>query len=509
MSLPPAPQDISAHPKAGSVVDPSDRVAKESDVDRKIRLYGVVEAFRQGRMPDNAQIDETLNYVVANSPVDLDKLSPDGRKLIQDSREIVETARLMVKEKNADELFQHFVWHTRDVSLESAKKDPSQMAPIDREKFTDDGQTAVRHLRTILSLVMTNSEVRKLLSDFSLIGRDLLTKGASKGVEQLRPDPDRLARVDEAAPQDQFITKGNRPVGPNETPVLEANVPGTDTTIEQHPRADDATVKTGNGDVKSSSEAAAEARDQGRNVRGDAKERFSQEASNVRDDAADTADAESPSETESKKAGFKDRMRGYRDGLSDRIPQQHRDRANDHWERGRKYLAEEYFPEERRDQFIFRGKKVIIECQKHDDYQEAIKWLLSFIEEYAGHGRHIAGHGKDSGDTLTKDPALRQATGELRTLLERFANGKSMNVVFDAINALIDDAQRDAEFRAWFKRVDAFIRKCLLEAGYVLEEDCNREGEEIRQDGRKFWDDKYKSHFDNLFNAARVDRWWG
>jgi hypothetical protein len=39
---------------------------------------------------------------------------------------------------------------------------------------------AVRHLRTILSLVLTNSEVRKLLSDFSLIGRDLLTRGASK-----------------------------------------------------------------------------------------------------------------------------------------------------------------------------------------------------------------------------------------------------------------------------------------------------------------------------------------
>jgi hypothetical protein len=83
-------------------------------------------------------------------------------------------------------------------------------------------------------------------------------------------------------------------------------------------------------------------------------------------------------------------------------------------------LSEEYFPEERRDQFIYRGKKVfwfpfvfdnsplltlrlqvIIECQKHDDYQESIKWLLSYAEEYAGHGKKIAGHGKDSHAALT------------------------------------------------------------------------------------------------------------
>ncbi|KIJ60506.1 hypothetical protein HYDPIDRAFT_170143 [Hydnomerulius pinastri MD-312] len=209
----------------------------------------------------------------------------------------------------------------------------------------------------------------------------------------------------------------------------------------------------------------------------------------------------SSEEVEAKKQGFKDRIKGVRDGISDRLPQQHKDRANEHFERGRKFLAEEYFPEERRDQFIYRGKKVIIECQKHDDYQDAMKWLLSFAEEYAGHGQTMTGKGKESGGAITGDPALRQSTSELRQLLERFANEKSMNGIFDAANALIDDARRDEEFRSWFKRLDTFIRKLLLEAGYVLEDDCNREGREIRESGRTFWDEKYRGHFDNLFNS--------
>jgi len=41
------------------------------------------------------------------------------------------------------------------------------------------------------------------------------------------------------------------------------------------------------------------------------------------------------------------------------IPQQHKDKAHDHIERGKAFLTE-YFPEERLDQFIFRGKKVSI-----------------------------------------------------------------------------------------------------------------------------------------------------
>lgn len=59
-----------------------------------MRLYGVIQAFRAGRMPDNAQIDQTLQYFINSSPVDLNKLSPDGRKLIDDIRAILETVRV-------------------------------------------------------------------------------------------------------------------------------------------------------------------------------------------------------------------------------------------------------------------------------------------------------------------------------------------------------------------------------------------------------------------------------
>ena len=107
---------------------------------------------------------------------------------------------------------------------------------------------------------------------------------------------------------------------------------------------------------------------------------------------------------------------------------------------------------------------------------------------------------------LAKDPALHQATKEIRTLLERFANGQSLEIIINAIDGLIQDARHDEDFRHWFSSVDAYSRKVLLEPGYVLEDSCNTEGRELRESGRRFYDDKYKAHFDGLFES--IGQWF-
>jgi hypothetical protein len=72
-------------------------------------------------MPDNKQIYEMPRSVKTTSLVDINQLSPDGRKLIQDAHNVIEPTRLMVQVKNADESFQNFVWRTKDVDVSQAK----------------------------------------------------------------------------------------------------------------------------------------------------------------------------------------------------------------------------------------------------------------------------------------------------------------------------------------------------------------------------------------------------
>ena len=46
---------------------------------------------------------------------------------------------------------------------------------------------------------------------------------------------------------------------------------------------------------------------------------------------------------------------------------------------------------------VNRTEKAILECQKHNNYQESIRWLLGIFEEYGKHGKHIAGVVKEAG----------------------------------------------------------------------------------------------------------------
>lgn len=68
-------------------------------------------------------------------------------------------------------------------------------------------------------------------------------------------------------------------------------------------------------------------------------------------------DLQNGADPEEKKKGLLSKVKGFRNDLTNRVPQEHKDKANEHFTRGKQFLSEEYFPEERRDQFIFRGKK--------------------------------------------------------------------------------------------------------------------------------------------------------
>ncbi|CAH7668783.1 hypothetical protein BY996DRAFT_4533336, partial [Phakopsora pachyrhizi] len=59
--------------------------------------------------PSNAQIDKTLAYAIDHSPIEEERLSPDGKQLIQDFSDIIETSQVMVQKKNSDKLMQNFL----------------------------------------------------------------------------------------------------------------------------------------------------------------------------------------------------------------------------------------------------------------------------------------------------------------------------------------------------------------------------------------------------------------
>ena len=90
-----------------------------------------------------------------------------------------------------------------------------------------------------------------------------------------------------------------------------------------------------------------------------------------------------------------------------------------------------------------------------------------------------------------------------KTLLERFANSTSMDDIFDSLETIYKDADKDPELKGWFKNVNTFIRKCLQEQGFIMEEACNREWNSLYDHGRYLLRDRYKSHTNRILDEIK------
>jgi len=502
--LPQAHKDISSHPGSMGVTAPVDPKAKQNDIERKMQAYGVVQGFREGKYPSNKQIDETLQYTLHHSPVDQKKLSHEGRELIEDVQSIIETARRMVMEKNDDELFQNFLWETRQV--DSQKVNPASSAggtgvgaPVAKDDVKEDANQAAVHLKTLGKLIFTNSEVRKLLKDVGLLARDVAADAAQKTAEKARPDEEELRRADEPAPDNQWVGKDGETRGPNESAPDTGLAEKRDQAINKKDELKEKAQQKANEAQNEAQKHGEETRDRMQSATANAPGDSSSGPSREEREAAQREGRQIKDE---KKEQAKNVVSDKFNQAKDKIPQEHKDRARETRDRTKNYLKEK-FPEERRDRFIYRLKKVLVEQQRHKDYQEAVDFFLDRAENYHGAAKDVASQSGSHVATVRDDPAYTRAEQNLRTLLERFANNTSMQPIFDSVNQIYEDARNDDDLRSWFHELNTYIRNVVAEPGYVMQDECDREGRRLRENGKGFFNERYRGHREAFTNSVQ------
>ena len=91
----------------------------------------------------------------------------------------------------------------------------------------------------------------------------------------------------------------------------------------------------------------------------------------------------------------------------------------------------------------------------------------------------------------------------LKTLIERFANGTSTDDLFDALNQIYRDADKDPELKNWFKQIDAYVRKCLKQQGYVMEDAATDEWNQLYDRSNFLLRDRYRNHTDRILDEVK------
>ncbi|TIB69169.1 hypothetical protein E3P77_00707 [Wallemia ichthyophaga] len=454
------------------------------------------------------KIDETLKYVTESAPFEVNELSAEGKKLVQDARGVIMTANTIVQEKNKDEKIQDFLYKTRSVDYSKAKRD--EIVPgFTKDGTKEEGQKALEHLQTVFKLLATNNEVRKLLTDCKIIGQDLFADAAQKAAEIARPNEDKLAKIDEPAPQG-WVNKDGRVLGPDETP--EFDMPKFNKAKESHEKGHEKAEDVKKAALERKDEAketaAKHTNDTAKKV--DSKTTEQSDVSDIQK-AVNEAGQEKSQETNAKekvqvgKEKAKLTAENRKQNLKNKVPEEYRGKVKEEFEDTKRHL-EEKFPKERRERFIERMKKVLYENQKHKDWKEAFEFFFKEFEIYYGHAKTATDTGKDSATSVLSDPNVKQAANDLRTVLERFANGRSASPIFDAFHDLIKTFANDKELSNWFEKLIAYIRRLVLEPGYVLKEEANTDGDKLGKDIRAIVEsEKYKGQVKNNLSKEIAD----
>ena len=235
-----------------------------------------------------------------------------------DFRDVVEKAKHLFLTKNEGNLLQDFVWQCQRVSAGDAKL-PN--APVDKATAQQHGNQTLDGLRTLGTLLISNGQFRKLLSDATVLIRDIAGDAATSAASRINPSEDQLSRIDH---------------------------PAEDNTWHDVPSVTDLKGQARGMYDKNKPFSMGEAK---------------AEAQNATDNVANADDPQAAAQGTAQGLGAKAQAN---------IPEDTRENANKTAEPTRNW-ARGYFnkkmPQERRDQVIWRLKKMVVEIQNHPDFE--------------------------------------------------------------------------------------------------------------------------------------------
>lgn len=150
----------------------------QHELHKKLHSYQQVRALTKGYMPSNEQIIINLRTILAAdilNPEHTD-LSDSGRVLVKYTKQWLKQFMDLMEHKNGKDQIQDLLWYLSKSRIDVDVEDLARRAKSSKAKA--DTAAAYQSIRTVGSLLLTNSDFRVFLSDLSIIGKEVFKDSA-------------------------------------------------------------------------------------------------------------------------------------------------------------------------------------------------------------------------------------------------------------------------------------------------------------------------------------------
>ncbi|KAL9636757.1 MAG: hypothetical protein Q9204_002130 [Flavoplaca sp. TL-2023a] len=240
-----------------------DDTPMQRSIHQKMHTYQMYRALSKGFMPSNEQLVVNLRTLLAADILNPDnpELSDSGRLLVKYTKRWLAEFIEMLRNKNDSDAIQDFIWFLSKSRISLDTEDLANQASNVKSKA--DATAAYESLRTVGSLLLTNSDFRLFLGDLGTIGRQVFSdtafslSGVAEEVgKKLEPSEEQSKQIekpgaDEGPPPgaddlqhevgdvSKIVTNGLVKTGKDAASSLQKNVSGEqkDTLLERLKRA--------------------------------------------------------------------------------------------------------------------------------------------------------------------------------------------------------------------------------------------------------------------------------
>ncbi|KAK0800499.1 hypothetical protein LTR91_020037 [Friedmanniomyces endolithicus] len=189
---------------------------------QKLHSYQMFRAMSKGYMPSTEQAIVNLRTILASDVLNANnpELSDSGRKLIKYTRQWLQEFMDMLEHKNGQDQIQDLVWFLSKSKISVDVEDLAHRAK--KSKARADTAAAYASIKTVGSLLLTNSDFRVFLDDLSVVGKEVfsdsafaLSKVAEKAGKQLEPSEEKKQQVAQPGADDNAGAPSAQDLGSN------------------------------------------------------------------------------------------------------------------------------------------------------------------------------------------------------------------------------------------------------------------------------------------------------
>ncbi|KAI9140957.1 hypothetical protein BKA69DRAFT_1125317 [Paraphysoderma sedebokerense] len=152
-------------------------------------------------------------------------------------------------------------------------------------------------------------------------------------------------------------------------------------------------------------------------------------------------------------------------------------------------------PQEKIDQLVQKLKETLMEIASNEEFQSSLDYIIDTVSDLMSRGGGLLGRGFRQS---RRDANVLHATMELKGIIEDFANGHSLNPLFDAIYEMYMHYQKDVFFKTYIDEVREFIYRSIKDPEFLGNPNYDGRARVLIERGRDIMTRNYQRDTDRL-----------